>query len=71
MEAFYLGHLVKYENERWIYADTKEPISIARPCKRCGQLPTKEGYDACLGYIPGAVWACCGHGVYPPYIKYR
>lgn len=32
-------------------------------------MPTKEGYDACLGYIKGAKSACCGHGIEEPYFR--
>ncbi len=31
-------------------------------CAACGQLPTPEGHDACLGTLPGVWNACCGHG---------
>ena len=62
--AYLRGHLCKYQNGKWIYSDSGivagEEI---RTCKRCGQIPTVEGYDACLGYIPGVTSACCGHGV--------
>ncbi len=34
-----------------------------RECLRCGRMPTKDGYDACLGQLPGVTSACCGHGV--------
>lgn len=31
-----------------------------------------DGHDACLGEIPGAVNACCGHGyIDVAYIQYR
>ncbi len=33
------------------------------PCKTCGGQPAPEGYDPCVGYLAGVVWACCGHGV--------
>ena len=52
-----------YKNRKWVYEDTGEPISENRPCKKCGKRPSREGYDACLGYIQGVVSACCGHGV--------
>ena len=53
----------------WVYVDTGEPVGdMTRPCARCGRAPTPEGYDACLGHIPGAVAACCGHGVDEPYV---
>jgi len=32
------------------------------PCAKCGQVPTLEGYDACLGHLRGVLFACCGHG---------
>jgi hypothetical protein len=34
-------------------------------------LPTPEGYDACLGYLPGVDAACCGHGVTRGAIHYK
>lgn len=60
------GHLVymRWENDLSdIWADTLEPVDDKRPCARCGQPPTKEGYDTCLGHIEGAEHACCGHGI--------
>ena len=52
---------------RWVYADGEAySESSERPCKRCGQPATGEGYDHCLGHVPGAVSACCGHGVTEP-----
>jgi hypothetical protein len=63
------GWEIEYINNQWVYADDKTPVeNNERPCKKCGQMPTKEGYDACLGYIPGATSACCGHGVEDKYI---
>jgi hypothetical protein len=64
------GHTIVYENNNWLYADDKSPITAERPCKRCGKMPTEEGYDACLGYIPGAQHACCGHGIHEKMIQY-
>ena len=61
------GHKI-YLSDIWRYIDNNEPAEIKRPCIRCGRMPTKEGYDACLGYIENAVSACCGHGVEKPYI---
>lgn len=61
------GHPIIYINNRWIYKDNGQNIDIERPCIRCGQMPTKEGYDACLGHINNVTSACCGHGVERPY----
>jgi hypothetical protein len=68
------GNHIEFDEIRyiWVYSDTKEPIKDnERPCARCGRLPTKEGYDACLGYIKGASSACCGHGKEKGYIVYN
>jgi len=33
-----LGHEIVWENDKWIYVDTKEPISISdRLCANCGR----------------------------------
>lgn len=66
--GFSRGRNIIYLNNRWVWADTKELVKIERSCIRCGRMPTKEGYDACLGYIPGVISACCGHGVEKKYI---
>jgi len=63
--AFKRGHMIAFLSQ-WVYSDNKTPISTERPCIRCGMMPTTEGYDACLGYIPGVTSACCGHGVEKP-----
>ena len=57
------------ENQNWVYSDNQEDIKNIRPCKRCGRLPTKEGYDACLGEMAGVESACCGHGIYAGFIR--
>lgn len=57
------GHECYYKHpDQWFYADGT-PFDNNRPCPKCGKLPTPEGYDACLGHIPGAIAACCGHGI--------
>lgn len=42
-----------------------------RPCARCGKKPSSEGYDACLGKLPGVKYACCGHGMEEGYIIFE
>lgn len=64
------GHEIYFDGENWRYTDTNEIDIDKRPCKRCGRLPTEEGYDACLGRVEGATSACCGHGVEEGYFKY-
>ena len=72
------GHrLVLYADRRWRWAATgrfvpggRRPLDRDPPCVACGLPPTPEGYDACLGHIPGARAACCGHGVKEPYVSW-
>ena len=64
------GWEIYYDGENWRYADTNEIVNNNRPCKRCNCPPTKEGHDACLGHIEGAISACCGHGIEEKYIKH-
>ena len=62
------GWEIYYDGSVWRYCDNDQIDNGTRPCKRCGRAPTKQGYDACLGYIKGAKSACCGHGVEKGYI---
>lgn len=68
-----VGHLLFYDwdKQTWRYSDDGSIADHNRPCIRCGHLPTPEGYDACLGKIPGARAACCGHGVQRGYVMYH
>ena len=54
------GHKVEFVNGSW----TDAPLE----CKRCGEKPTADGHDACLGELEGVKHACCGHGVEDGYI---
>jgi hypothetical protein len=63
------GHEIYWDGETWRYSDDSL-YKDNRSCKRCGKMPTVEGYDACLGKIDGAAAACCGHGVEEPYVLY-
>ena len=59
------GNKITFENDEWIYSDTK--LSVAKthssvPCGKCGRKGTNEGHDACLGTLVGVMNACCGHG---------
>lgn len=61
------GHEVVYikNKKEWIYTDDGKKLDNTkqRPCKRCGEHATEEGYDSCLGYLEGVKHACCGHGI--------
>ena len=60
------GNKAFYIDNEWQLADGT-PAKKGR-CPKCNEPPTPEGHDACLGYIPGVVAACCGHGVERPYV---
>ena len=64
------GHEVEYDfdNDKWVYSDTKESIEIIRECTHCGCRPTTEGYDNCIGFLKGVKSACCGHGIDKPFV---
>ncbi len=70
IRSYSRGHEIVFWHNAWVWADTLQPIkNNDRPCKRCARMPTPEGYDACLGYMPGVVSACCGHGVELPFMR--
>ena len=51
------------------YSDNDERVrDNPRPCPKCNLACTAQGWDPCLGYIPGANSVCCGHGVEPAHI---
>lgn len=60
------GHPVTWDGDHWRYEDGVIADG-SRPCVKCGEPPTPEGYDACIGHVPGAVSVCCGHGIEAPY----
>lgn len=62
------GWDIYFDGEDWRYSDNNQIYDDSRPCKRCGRMPSKEGYDACLGHIDGVKSACCGHGVEDSYV---
>lgn len=68
--SFLRGHETYHDGTAWRYKDTGEIVNKesdnGRPCKRCGQLPTPDGHDACIGKLPGVTAACCGHGISQP-----
>lgn len=64
------GWKIYFDGKDWWYCDNNEIDNDLRLCKRCGRIPTKEGYDACLGYIKDAISVCCGHGVEEGYVMY-
>jgi hypothetical protein len=65
------GHPVYWDGEEhWRYEDNDQPMTEDRDCYHCKQSPTEEGYDPCLGTIPDATAACCGHGMDEGYIMY-
>lgn len=69
MKSYSRGHRIIFTNNNWVWEDNKESIKNEKSCKKCNKMPTKEGYDACLGKIEGVTSACCGHGIGEPHRK--
>jgi hypothetical protein len=65
ISAYSRGHKIIWDAIKrvWLYYDTLTEYDDSRSCVRCGKYKTAEGYDACIGYIEGAVSICCGHGM--------
>ena len=66
---------MRSDGGRWRWAATGRFLKLGSnrrdpPCTLCGRPPTEEGHDACLGEIPAAISACCGHGVVQAHVKY-
>lgn len=62
------GHKIIWDGTNWRHEDDNSKHDDSRACITCGRRPTKEGYDACLGFIKHSTSACCGHGVDKPYV---
>lgn len=57
------GYSIVYINGEWLYKDTMVPTAgNERSCGYCGRSSTNKGHDGCIGTIPEAMNACCGHG---------
>ena len=71
--TYFRGHKAFWSEELqdWVYFDTEEIVNDKRPCKKCGESPTPDGYDACIGNVEGVEYACCGHGVEEGYVIYE
>jgi hypothetical protein len=71
------GHrIVAYRDGQWRWAASGRWLKYGSgpkdpPCALCHRPPSPEGFDACLGEIPGAISACCGHGVAPGHVTYE
>ena len=62
--SLWRGHEIKYTDHEWRFVDTKElTVGSDRTCGHCNNPKTPDGYDACIGTLPGVINACCGHGV--------
>lgn len=58
------------DTHEFVYMDG-ESCEHTRPCPKC-RLPCKLGEpDPCLGYLPGVLFACCGHGRHEGYILFE
>lgn len=57
------GHAIEETSAGWVYPDgSRVADDPARACGACGASNTPEGHDGCIGHVPDALNACCGHG---------
>jgi len=71
VRAYARGNEIYFNKNQWRYIEDDTILDDSKPCVRCGKTPTKDGYDACLGYIDNVISACCGHGKESPYVVYK
>ena len=68
------GHEIEWRDGEWFYVASGKPTVDnwdKTPCGNCGEMPTMENHDMCLGNLPGVMNACCGHGdVEEAYIQF-
>ena len=51
---------------QWKYLDDGLPVVAfwhIKPCGICNKARSRDWHDPCIANLPGAVNACCGHGV--------
>lgn len=65
IKSTWRGHKIKRVGNNWFFCDINQNVLDfnIRECGYCGKVPHPEGYDACIGFIPGVESACCGHGI--------
>lgn len=65
--GFIRGRAAYYDGDVWRFTDTDALApgwgGAERPCPACGETADVGGPDPCIGYRPGVVSACCGHGI--------
>ena len=62
--------IINEDGER-VFEDNGVSVGIGyRPCANCGEYPTEEGHDTCLGELTSVMNACCGHGKNKGYIQF-
>lgn len=68
VNGFSRGHPIYFDEATWCWRYTDgAPLpgegELDRPCLHCGAVFAAGEPDPCLGWLPGVVSACCGHGV--------
>lgn len=51
--------------------DYKEVSWEDTACRKCHRTRTDKGHDPCIPNLPGAAYACCGHGTKQSYIAFK
>jgi len=56
------GHKIENTENGWVFCKSRKPVEENVACGNCGAHSTPDGYDSCIGELPGLMNACCGHG---------
>jgi len=64
------GNVVEWDGNQWLTLTGKPAEDAILYCPTCDIAHLSEDNDACLGRIPGANSACCGHGRHVGYVNW-
>lgn len=70
LRGYVRGNPVTWDGKRWRLADGRDAAACPLTCSECRAVHQPGEPDACLGLIPGAAGACCGHGVHVGYVNW-
>jgi hypothetical protein len=60
----------KEKKQRCVNYDSLVELINQLPCQACGMKRNYDEPDPCIGYLPGVINACCGHGFRDGYVQF-
>lgn len=70
-KGFVRGNEVTLDGKVWRTASGEDAHAATLECPTCHVSAGPDDPDPCLGRIPGAAGACCGHGKHVGYINWH